>query len=314
MQLKRKVRDLTSRSLPQRKNHSNSEVALTSSSLTSLSSKKFNPYLVGLDIELMRRDFRTNLGVVYLAWKKLTSRLYSKRVSATFALANLVLLIVSNGIGYTHNIAFAGDFLAASQDPRTVVMTVNIRSENLPTFKWPLAGALSQGYSRWHPGVDVPRPKGTPVRALAAGTVSVVENGRWGYGKSVIVTHSSGFASRYAHFSEIKVKKGDLVTKETILGLVGNTGRSTGNHLHLEIYQDGRSISPITALPKKNDSIEATKTVAVAEATKSEPQKEAKITLTLENESRLLQVQSNSALPKQIVAAAANYATNQIAK
>lgn len=100
---------------------------------------------------------------------------------------------------------------------------------------------------RRHAGVDVAGPRGTPVRAAGDGTVS--RAGRAGsYGNMVEVDHGGGRLTRYAHLSVIAVAAGTTIRQGEILGLMGSTGRSTGNHLHFEVRIDGEAADPLVAL------------------------------------------------------------------
>lgn len=94
-----------------------------------------------------------------------------------------------------------------------------------------------------HDGLDVAAPKGTPVLAMADGVV-VSAGPRGSYGNFVEVRHQNGVVTRYAHQDRVDVKKGQRVRAGTQLGTVGSTGRSTGNHLHLEVRVDGQSVDP----------------------------------------------------------------------
>ncbi len=97
---------------------------------------------------------------------------------------------------------------------------------------------------RFHHGVDLAASSGTPIRAFQAG--QVVYSGEMGkYGNTVIVEHQNGYRSLYAHALENHVQVGDVVSEGQILGLVGNTGRSTGSHLHFELQKDGTKINPL---------------------------------------------------------------------
>jgi murein DD-endopeptidase MepM/ murein hydrolase activator NlpD len=98
--------------------------------------------------------------------------------------------------------------------------------------------ALSSGFGpRWgrlHAGLDFAAPPGTPVRAVAAG--EVVDAGRdGGYGRLVRVRHADGTVATYAHLSAVLVSAGGRVRAGNVIGRVGNTGRSTGPHLHFEV-------------------------------------------------------------------------------
>jgi murein DD-endopeptidase MepM/ murein hydrolase activator NlpD len=102
----------------------------------------------------------------------------------------------------------------------------------------------TQGFWLLHPGVDLATEIGTPVKPIMKGVVTKTEYNWFGYGNMIVVSHGSDFESLYAHLSQINVKVGDGVTTDTIIGLSGSTGRSTGPHLHLEIHQDGKAIDP----------------------------------------------------------------------
>ncbi len=118
----------------------------------------------------------------------------------------------------------------------------------------PVFGRITSGYGyRFHPllhriefhyGVDIKARYGTPVRATADGVVLFA--GRWGtYGKVVIIRHSFGYRTLYAHLSRIVVRKGQRVKVGQVIGFVGNTGRSTGPHLHYEIVKGFRHVNPV---------------------------------------------------------------------
>lgn len=115
-------------------------------------------------------------------------------------------------------------------------------------------------YKRWHPilhryrphlGVDFAARRGTPLLAVNAGTV-IFSGRKGGYGKVVKIKHRGGYVSLYAHQSRIRVKRGQKVKKDQVIGYVGNTGRSTGPHLHFGLYKNGRAINPLRVLRKKS--------------------------------------------------------------
>lgn len=117
---------------------------------------------------------------------------------------------------------------------------------------WPLHGVL---YSRFgvrqgqrHDGIDISAPEGTPV--LAAGAGVVVYTGRQsGYGAIVIVKHDGGLVTLYAHNSAVLVKDGDRVDAGTPIARVGQSGRTTGPHLHFEVREGTKPRDPIPFLP-----------------------------------------------------------------
>lgn len=95
-----------------------------------------------------------------------------------------------------------------------------------------------------HRGVDFAAREGTEIIATGAGVVTFAGR-RWGYGSMIEINHGNGFATRYAHNKENLVKVGDIVRAGDPIGLVGNTGRSTGPHIHYEVLKDGRQLDPM---------------------------------------------------------------------
>lgn len=94
-----------------------------------------------------------------------------------------------------------------------------------------------------HTGLDVAAPMGAPIRAPADGVVSLVDD-LYFNGKTVFVDHGQGFVSMVCHLSEAKVEVGRKVRRGELLGLVGNTGRATGPHLHWSVYLNGAAVDP----------------------------------------------------------------------
>lgn len=102
------------------------------------------------------------------------------------------------------------------------------------------------GQTKFHKGVDLRAAYGQPVSSVASG--KVVQAGvQGGYGLSIVVEHGSGIRTRYAHLSEVSVKAGDAVADGETIGKAGQSGRSTGPHLHFEILADGRPVDPVEA-------------------------------------------------------------------
>lgn len=100
-----------------------------------------------------------------------------------------------------------------------------------------------------HRGIDYGCPEGTRILASEAGTVSFIGDLNVGYGKYIILKHPGGiWETVYAHLSKFLVKKGDSVSKGDAIALSGNTGNSTGPHLHFEVRKNGIKISPRSVL------------------------------------------------------------------
>jgi murein DD-endopeptidase MepM/ murein hydrolase activator NlpD len=96
-----------------------------------------------------------------------------------------------------------------------------------------------------HTGIDFSSPTGTPIYATGDGRVSKPKDGLAGYGKTVVIDHGYGYKSLYAHMSKIAVKPGQRVTRGQIIGYVGNTGISTGPHLHYEVRKNDEPVNPV---------------------------------------------------------------------
>lgn len=119
---------------------------------------------------------------------------------------------------------------------------------------WPVDGWVSAGYGyrrdpftgkrNHHPAIDISTRPGEPVHATATGLV--VEAKRNGaYGNLVEISHGFGLVTRYGHLSTFAVKPGDTVERGALIGHAGATGRATGNHVHYEIWVNGRTINPL---------------------------------------------------------------------
>jgi len=100
------------------------------------------------------------------------------------------------------------------------------------------------GNIRMHHGMDFTGPVGTDIYATGEGTVIKAEYSAYGYGKEVMVDHGYGYRTIYAHLHDILVERGDTVKRGQVIGTLGNTGRSTGPHLHYEVRKWNRPVDP----------------------------------------------------------------------
>lgn len=103
------------------------------------------------------------------------------------------------------------------------------------------------GRPAWHAGVDFAGKLGSDVIAVASGVV-VYSGRKDGYGNLVEIDHGNGVTTRYGHHDELKVQVGDFVKQGDVIGLMGNSGRSTGPHVHLEVLRDGRAVNPLKTI------------------------------------------------------------------
>jgi len=113
---------------------------------------------------------------------------------------------------------------------------------------WPVSGPVTSGFGvRWgrmHEGIDIAVGEGTPVRAAAAGTV-IYAGWMSGYGNLVAVDHGNGLSTAYAHNSSLAVSVGQSVAAGEIVSYSGNTGNSTGPHVHFEVRVNGSAVDPL---------------------------------------------------------------------
>ena len=122
-------------------------------------------------------------------------------------------------------------------------------------FIWPVPNYryCSRWYGGRHRGVDICAPAGTPIYASAGGTVTKAGYNKagagTGYGYSVIINHGGGYSSVYAHCLSLTISAGQTVKQGQLIGYVGSTGRSTGNHCHFEIRLNGSYIPPQNVFP-----------------------------------------------------------------
>lgn len=106
---------------------------------------------------------------------------------------------------------------------------------------------------RIHRGLDISVPSGTPIQAIYAGVVSHVQHGDTGYGNYIIIENADGFRSVYAHCDTITASIGQSVIQGEVIATAGNTGTSTGSHLHLEITMNDQYINPIFVINQANE-------------------------------------------------------------
>ena len=95
-----------------------------------------------------------------------------------------------------------------------------------------------------HRGTDIPAPEGTPILAAHSGTV-IISGWNNSYGNQVLLDNGAGLSTRYAHMTQTAVTAGKAVTAGQVIGYVGNTGDSTGFHLHFEVMQNGVRVNPM---------------------------------------------------------------------
>jgi hypothetical protein len=121
----------------------------------------------------------------------------------------------------------------------------------------PVPGPITSGYGprnlfgmTFHNGIDISAPGGTPIKAANSGKVLFSGYSRYGYGNYVLMQHPDGTITGYGHMSKRAVAAGQNVSRSRVLGYVGTTGNSTGNHLHFQTGRNGNWFNPKSALPQ----------------------------------------------------------------
>jgi len=120
-----------------------------------------------------------------------------------------------------------------------------------------------------HKGIDLGGHKGDPIYATGNGVVQMVDDGRRyrGYGKQILISHGFGYQTRYAHLSEVLVKSGQAVRRGELIGFMGSTGGSTGDHLHYEVIYMKQNVDPVNYFRRDMSEAEFEQIIATAKTT-----------------------------------------------
>ena len=138
---------------------------------------------------------------------------------------------------------------AQAQEAEESVIGTEVNLTTKKSIQYPVKVIeVTQGFSFFHPGIDFDGLTGGPIKSIKPGKVSTVSYSRFAYGNAIIIEHANGLSSLYAHLSKIEVESGQEVTMDTEIGEMGSTGRAFGDHLHLEIYDHGMAINPLSIL------------------------------------------------------------------
>ena len=155
----------------------------------------------------------------------------------TFSLATGQFLVIPGGVKPNAPAPVRPAYVSYTADAGVVSGSGN--------FVWPASGRITQGYSFYHKAFDIASSGGGPILAADSGTVMIagwVDNS--GYGNRVIIDHGNGYVTLYAHMSVSQVRPGQRVNRGDVVGQMGNTGRSTGTHLHFEIRTGSGLLNP----------------------------------------------------------------------
>ena len=120
----------------------------------------------------------------------------------------------------------------------------------IASLTWPVKGNLTSSFGKTHQGIDIAGPLGTPVIAAADGVIITSEFQSGNHGKFIEIRHKDGSISRYANNNQLIVVVGQVVKQGQHISDMGNTGRSTGPHLHFEYQLGSSTVNPLDHLPK----------------------------------------------------------------
>lgn len=146
-------------------------------------------------------------------------------------------------------VATEANDIPEAQSPVKAAETTNA----LPSFRWPVRGRVIAGYGaktngKQNDGINVAVPEGTPVKAAEDGVVAYSGNELKGYGNLILVRHSNGYVTAYAHASELMVKRGDTIKRGQVIAKSGQTGEVGSPQLHFEIRKGSASVDPLQFL------------------------------------------------------------------
>ena len=117
----------------------------------------------------------------------------------------------------------------------------------------------------FHNGMDFAAEPGLNIYATGNGTVDYIGDSRWGYGREILIDHGFGYTSRYGHLQKILVQPGQKVQRGQLIGLLGNSGRSTGPHLHYGVNYDSKDVNPYFYFSNDLSPLEYNKIISISE-------------------------------------------------
>lgn len=145
----------------------------------------------------------------------------------------------------------------ATATPEAAVVKHSVKAAEatgaLPTFRWPVRGRVITAYGartngKSNDGINVAVPEGTPVKAAEDGVVAYAGNELKGYGNLVLVRHSNGYVTAYAHASDVLVKRGDSIKRGQVIAKSGQSGEAGSPQLHFEIRKGSTPVDPLNFL------------------------------------------------------------------
>ncbi len=196
--------------------------------------KIYIPNMRGIIIKVGQKDTLDSLSEKYKVEKQ-----YLTHVNKMDTLSKSHVFVPCGMLTTAERTAFLSNGFSAPLTPIRISSGFGMRSD--PFLHVP----------RFHSGIDIRCTTGTPIKASKSGVVKFA-GFKKDYGNLVIISHSNGFETYYGHLHQIEVTKNQAVKRGTVIAYSGNTGRSTGPHLHFEIRQNNKPINPLKKLQVNN--------------------------------------------------------------
>ena len=158
-------------------------------------------------------------------------------------------------VAATPPVSTARSITPATDNPAPPETKPVTTAATMPTFRWPVRGRVINGFGpktagAQNDGINVAVPEGTPVKAAEDGVVAYAGNEFKSYGNLVLIRHSNGYVTAYAHASEIMVKRDEPIKRGQVIAKSGQTGNVTAPQLHFEIRKGSSPVDPMPYLDK----------------------------------------------------------------
>ncbi|MFN2168518.1 MAG: peptidoglycan DD-metalloendopeptidase family protein [Anaerolineae bacterium] len=204
-------------------------------------------FAAALPLASQVRDLSKEQVVNRQSWSWRSQAFRGLALVAVVALAAVALLGRLGGPPLPDSVPAVGPVNGQSTTTLPAPTEAAAQGEQVAEFAWPAEGCISQPYSEDHPALDIANRAGTPVYAVGDG--SVAQSGQDDlHGIHITLDHKGGYQSFYSHLDAAHVETGERVDKGQEIGLMGNTGLSTGPHLHFEILENGVHRNPMEVL------------------------------------------------------------------
>lgn len=194
----------------------------------------------------LRRKYRVG-GTIHRFVRHIFEHKAVKKILGT----NIALMLVASSFSPAGATISSNTLGASTEADNIVISESQIPLTTIKAIQIPVTTMkITQGYKFYHPGLDLDGITGDPIKPIKNGKVINVSRSKFAYGNSIIIDHGNGITSLYAHLSKIEVVEGEDVDTSDEIGKMGATGRSSGDHLHLEIRDHGIPVNPLTILPR----------------------------------------------------------------